>query len=69
MVLIVNAIAILSEDRFLARIGWAVQQEPSFGAGQDVGVKARFINLVSAIRLLARSMYYPCVVKVAGWGV
>ncbi|KAE9967788.1 hypothetical protein BLS_006172 [Venturia inaequalis] len=37
-VLLVNAIAVLSEDRFLARIGWSpnsVTSEPSFGAPQD----------------------------------
>ncbi|KAH0048389.1 hypothetical protein KCU72_g8643, partial [Aureobasidium melanogenum] len=35
-ILLVNAIAILSEDRFLARIGWgSVQQEPAFGGPAD----------------------------------
>ncbi|TGZ83433.1 Yos1-like protein [Ascodesmis nigricans] len=54
IVLITNAIAILSEDRFLARIGWAAQSEPSFGGGMDVSIKARIINLISATRLLTR---------------
>ncbi|KAF3906235.1 hypothetical protein ABW20_dc0102010 [Dactylellina cionopaga] len=52
-VLLVNAVAVLSEDRFLARIGWAGQQEQGFG-GQDVSVKAKLINLISAIRTLMR---------------
>jgi hypothetical protein len=56
IVLIVNAIAILSEDRFLARIGWAAQQpEPAFGSGADVSIKGKIINLISATRLLTRS--------------
>ncbi|KAF8245903.1 Yos1-like protein [Wilcoxina mikolae CBS 423.85] len=55
IVLIVNAIAILSEDRFLARIGWAAQQpEPAFGSGQDMSIKGKIVNLISATRLLAR---------------
>ncbi|KAI5821115.1 Yos1-like protein [Pyronema omphalodes] len=53
IILIVNAIAILSEDRFLARIGWAAQPEPSFG-GQDVSIKGKIVNLISATRLLTR---------------
>ncbi|KAA8895587.1 Yos1-like protein [Sphaerosporella brunnea] len=56
IVLIINAIAILSEDRFLARIGWAaLQPEPAFGAGgQDVSIKGKIVNLISATRLLTR---------------
>lgn len=67
-ILIINAIAILSEDRFLARIGWAAQQpehlrqQPvtaawgtSAGGGvQDMSVKGKIINLISATRLLTR---------------
>lgn len=65
IVLVINAIAILSEDRFLARIGWAAQQPeptPSFGAaggGGDVSIKGKIINLISATRLLTRSMFAP----------
>jgi len=58
IILIVNAIAILSEDRFLARIGWAAQStqaDTSFGAnGGDMSVKAKAVNLISATRLLTR---------------
>ncbi|KAM0692708.1 hypothetical protein Q7P36_007263 [Cladosporium allicinum] len=58
-VLLVNAIAVLSEDRFLARIGWgnAAQNEPSFGGGsaQDgASVKAKTINLINSVRTLMR---------------
>ncbi|QIW95843.1 hypothetical protein AMS68_001361 [Peltaster fructicola] len=56
-VLLVNAIAILSEDRFLARIGWgSTQNEPSFGQGSqdNASLKARTINLINSVRTLMR---------------
>jgi len=54
-VLLINAIAILSEDRFLARIGWTNTLEPGFGgARDDASIKARLINLVSSVRTLMR---------------
>ncbi|RMY36056.1 hypothetical protein D0866_04196 [Hortaea werneckii] len=62
-ILLVNAIAILSEDRFLARskppkVGWgSSQQEPAFGGMQDnTSVKAKMINLINSVRTLMRSM-------------
>lgn len=86
--LLINAMAVLSEDRFLARsvsyfpplpsrslktplfvVGWTSTQPQNSNAGfhqsfdqsgygyaqQDVGVKARMINLISAVRTLMRS--------------
>ncbi|KAH8591382.1 Yos1-like protein [Bisporella sp. PMI_857] len=55
-ILLINAIAILSEDRFLARVGWSsTLQDPGFGAqGQDVGVKGKLVNLVASVRTLMR---------------
>jgi len=56
-VLLVNAIAILSEDRFLARIGWSASSfEPSFGAaGPDsTSIKAKIVNLIASVRTLMR---------------
>ncbi|EMD63055.1 hypothetical protein COCC4DRAFT_190912 [Bipolaris maydis ATCC 48331] len=54
-VLLINAIAILSEDRFLARIGWTASADPGFpGQRDDSSVKARLINLVSSVRTLMR---------------
>ncbi|KAF2869341.1 Yos1-like protein [Massariosphaeria phaeospora] len=53
-VLLINAIAILSEDRFLARIGWTTAGDPGFGGQRDDSVKARLINLVSSVRTLMR---------------
>jgi len=67
--LIVNAIAILNEERFLAKIGWlsrpvrdinaGFQQsydQTAYGAvpGGDIGVKARLVDLISAVRTLMR---------------
>ncbi|KAM5540390.1 hypothetical protein V8D89_005848 [Ganoderma adspersum] len=69
--LLTNALAVLSEDRFLARIGWGTAQaqpvnqgfgqpyaqqydQQGYSAGQDVGVKGRLINLISAVRTLMR---------------
>jgi len=55
-ILFLNAIAILSEDRFLARIGWLDSKaEPSFGqAPADSGVKARLINWMNSVRTVMR---------------
>ncbi|KAH6914917.1 ER-to-golgi transport membrane protein [Coprinopsis sp. MPI-PUGE-AT-0042] len=67
--LLINAIAILNEERFLARIGWvspsrqiregnAYQQgydQNGYGGGQaELGIKARLIDLISAVRTLMR---------------
>ncbi|RMJ24945.1 hypothetical protein PHISP_04181 [Aspergillus sp. HF37] len=55
-VLIVNAIAVLSEDRFLARIGWGrTQSDPAFGAMYDnTSVKAKSVNLIASVRTVMR---------------
>jgi len=66
--LLINAMAILSEDRFLARIGWSSAPPSNVNAGfhqpydqtgygvaqPDVGVKVRLINLIGAVRTLMR---------------
>ncbi|KAJ5638010.1 hypothetical protein N7490_007889 [Penicillium lividum] len=56
IVLLINAIAVLSEDRFLARIGWGrTQAEPGFGASYDgTSVKAKSINLIASVRTVMR---------------
>ncbi|KAJ5454469.1 Protein transport protein Y [Penicillium daleae] len=56
IVLIINAIAVLSEDRFLARIGWGrTQAEPGFGATYDsTSVKAKSVNLIASVRTVMR---------------
>jgi len=58
-VLLVNAIAILSEDRFLARIGWSPSSiEPSFGAhgaGADqASIQVKIVHLIASVRTLMR---------------
>jgi len=68
ILLLINAMAILNEERFLARIGWASTQPPNanaafhqpydqtgYGVTQpDVSVKLRLINLIGAVRTLMR---------------
>lgn len=63
IVLCVNGIAVLSEDRFLNRIGWgsssnsgaAGQFQQQFGVQTgEATVKSRLITLISAIRTLLR---------------
>ncbi|BDD61211.1 hypothetical protein MPDQ_004843 [Monascus purpureus] len=56
IILIINAIAVLSEDRFLARIGWGrTQSDPSFGSTYDsTSVKAKTVNLIASVRTVMR---------------
>ncbi|PYH89392.1 Yos1-like protein [Aspergillus ellipticus CBS 707.79] len=56
IILLINSLAILSEDRFLARIGWGrTQAEPAFGAAYDnTSVKAKTINLIASVRTVMR---------------
>jgi hypothetical protein len=63
---LINAVAVLSEERFLARIGWSAQSPSaqnqaydSTGYGGAAGqpeqsIKARLITLVTAVRTLMR---------------
>ncbi|TVY20629.1 Protein transport protein yos1 [Lachnellula arida] len=56
-VLLINAIAVLSEDRFLARVGWSnTVAEPAFGGGGggSESVKNRLIGLMTSVRTLMR---------------
>ncbi|KAK2732816.1 hypothetical protein FQN55_003917 [Onygenales sp. PD_40] len=59
IVLLVNAIAVLSEDRFLARIGWGrTQYDPGFGAAPDsTSIKAKSVNLIASVRTVMRSTF------------
>jgi len=67
--LLINAMAVLNEERFLARVGWSSSQSQSQNVafhqsfdqsgysvvqGGDMTVKARLINLISAVRTLMR---------------
>jgi hypothetical protein len=53
IVLLINALAVLSEERFLARVGWSAQAEPGFG-DQGQSIKHQLVKLISAIRTLMR---------------
>ncbi|KAI9029614.1 Yos1-like protein [Phycomyces nitens] len=50
----INAVAVLSEDRFLAKIGWNAQTDAGFGSDQTQSVKSKMVNLISAVRTLMR---------------
>ncbi|KAI7833495.1 Yos1-like-domain-containing protein [Kickxella alabastrina] len=52
LILLLNAVAILNEERFLARIGWARNSAELYGDTESV--KAKLINLISAVRTLMR---------------
>ncbi|KAI5289304.1 hypothetical protein KEM54_004094 [Ascosphaera aggregata] len=56
IILLTNAIAVLSEDRFLARIGWGrTQAEPGFGHARDESsIKAKTIHLIASVRTVMR---------------
>ncbi|KAF5125921.1 Protein transport protein yos1 [Metarhizium anisopliae] len=55
-VLLINAVAILSEDRFLARINLSpASYDPAFGTGADASIKAKIIHLIASIRTIMRS--------------
>ncbi|KIM25951.1 hypothetical protein M408DRAFT_330937 [Serendipita vermifera MAFF 305830] len=58
-ILLTNAVAILNEERFLARIGWsssqAVQQTYNgYEQTPEQDIKARLIHLITAVRTLLR---------------
>ncbi|KAA1130907.1 hypothetical protein PGTUg99_005123 [Puccinia graminis f. sp. tritici] len=61
--LLINSLAILNEERFLARIGWSTKtltnpiqfQDPSMNPQASSTVKERLINLIGAVRTLMRS--------------
>ncbi|CUM63659.1 uncharacterized protein PRCAT00001243001 [Priceomyces carsonii] len=63
LLLSVNGIAVLSEDRFLNRIGWGAtsnnnaqyqQFTPAVDSGEGQSIKGNLINLISAVRTLLR---------------
>ncbi|RWS28900.1 Immediate early response 3-interacting protein 1-like protein [Leptotrombidium deliense] len=57
--LVINAIAVLHEERFLAKYGWGRDQAfvPPAGYGyqpQSPGVKANLLNFIHSIRTVMR---------------
>ncbi|EGX96207.1 protein transport protein yos1, putative [Cordyceps militaris CM01] len=55
--LLINAVAILSEDRFLARINLSPgSHDPGFGTGSEPqSVQAKIVHLIASVRTLMRS--------------
>ncbi|RUS69854.1 hypothetical protein EGW08_022384 [Elysia chlorotica] len=51
-ILCLNAVCILHEERFLAKVGWGVDQHKGFG--EDPGVKSQLLNLIRSIRTVMR---------------
>ncbi|XP_066511154.1 immediate early response 3-interacting protein 1-like [Hoplias malabaricus] len=52
-VLLTNAVAVLHEERFLAKIGWSVDQSVG-GFGEEPGIKTQLINLIRSVRTVMR---------------
>ncbi|KAF1808960.1 Yos1-like protein [Eremomyces bilateralis CBS 781.70] len=55
-VLVTNAVTILSEDRFLARVGWSgAPIDAGFGGQADTSsVTAKMLSLMTSIRMVVR---------------
>ncbi|XP_004074916.1 immediate early response 3-interacting protein 1 [Oryzias latipes] len=53
VILCTNAIAVLHEERFLCKLGWAADQGVG-GFGDDLGIKAQIHNLVRSVRTVMR---------------
>ncbi|EPX70735.1 transporter Yos1 [Schizosaccharomyces octosporus yFS286] len=57
ILLLLNAVAILSEDRFLGRLGWSQNTSYGFGESQDT-IKSRILHLIRAVRTV---MTFPLI--------
>ena len=64
VVLCINGIAVLSEDRFLNRIGWGSLAQTAQFLSQymmqqgEISIKTRFVTLIGAIRTL---LWFPLI--------
>ena len=52
ILLVVNAMAVLNEERFLSKIGWGSNQMSGFG--DDPGVKQQIMNIIRSVRTVMR---------------
>ena len=50
--LVVNAICVLHEQRFLAKVGWA--SDSARGFGEQPGVKSQILNIIHSTRTIMR---------------
>lgn len=68
-ILLVNAVAVLSEDRFLARINLSTTTyDPAFGAGpESQSFKAKLINGIASVRTVMRSTFSPLRILRSMW--
>ncbi|NXK40335.1 IR3IP protein, partial [Piprites chloris] len=51
--LVVNAVAVLHEERFLRHVGWGTDQGIG-GFGEEPGIKAQLMNLIRSVRTVMR---------------
>lgn len=52
--LFLNAVAVLSEDRFLNRLGWNSSSQANLFGGGESTVLSRLMNLIGATRTVLR---------------
>ncbi|KAJ8938795.1 hypothetical protein NQ314_011331 [Rhamnusium bicolor] len=52
--LCLNAVCILNEDRFLAKVGWSAKSGNVQGFGEHPSTKAQMFNLLHSIRTVVR---------------
>uniref|UniRef100_A0AAY5KAH6 Immediate early response 3-interacting protein 1 n=1 Tax=Esox lucius TaxID=8010 RepID=A0AAY5KAH6_ESOLU len=57
VILCVNAVAVLHEERFLSKIGWGVDQSVG-GFGDEPGIKVQLMNLVRSVRTVMRDYIF-----------
>ncbi|XP_045156404.1 immediate early response 3-interacting protein 1-like [Mercenaria mercenaria] len=51
IILCLNAVCVLHEERFLSKIGWGADQR---GFGEQPGMKTQVMNLIRSIRTVMR---------------
>lgn len=52
-ILFLNAVAILHEERFLAKMGWGTDQSIG-GFGEEPGIKTQLLNFIRSVRTVMR---------------
>ncbi|QGN16160.1 protein YOS1 [Kluyveromyces marxianus] len=57
VLLLINSIAVLSEERFLSRIGLGRQSNQAVFGQQENTTKSKLVQLITAVQTLLRSMF------------
>ncbi|KAI0243245.1 Immediate early response 3-interacting protein 1, partial [Lamellibrachia satsuma] len=52
VLLCLNAVCILHEERFLSKFGWGTNQQQGFG--EEPGMKTQMLHLIRSIRTVMR---------------